>query len=268
MNTENNNTALVAHQEQPMSVSLFNNSAAFDHAQRIAKALASSDLVPTTYKGNISNTLIALEMSNRMGASPLAVMQNLNIIHGKPSFGSAFLIATINTCGRFAPLKYKVSGEGDEKQCIAWTTDRTGEVLEGPAVSIALAKKEGWFNKNGSKWQTMPELMLRYRAAAFFSRLYCPEISMGMQTSEEMYDVYDNSQPVATATVISPTPPSVEELSKKATPAQKDSAKKSVKKQVDESESATVQKLGTESVAPEQTNVNPSGNTDENEDLI
>lgn len=207
---ETNNQLTVRHEQQ---VSLFNDKAAFEHAQRMAQALASSDLVPQTYKGNIANTLIALEMSNRMGASPLAVMQNLNIIHGKPSFGSAFLIATINTCGRFAPLRYKLEGEGDNRQCIAWTTDRNGEVLEGPAVTITLAKKEGWFNKNGSKWQTMPELMLRYRAAAFFSRLYCPEISMGMQTSEEVWDV-DNGQNTenAKATVVSSMPPSIEAI--------------------------------------------------------
>ena len=42
--------------------------------------------------------------------------------------------------------------------------------------------------KNGSKWQTMPELMLRYRAATFFGRLYAPDILMGMRSDVEVYD--------------------------------------------------------------------------------
>ena len=56
-----------------------------------------------------------------------------------------------------------------------------------------MAKKEGWFNKSGSKWQTMPEQMLRYRAAAFWQRVYCPEISMGFMTTEEAEDIDDQT---------------------------------------------------------------------------
>jgi hypothetical protein len=52
-----------------------------------------------------------------------------------------------------------------------------------------MAKAEGWLTKTGSKWITMPELMLKYRAAAFFGRLYAPEVLMGMQTSEEVIDI-------------------------------------------------------------------------------
>ena len=52
-----------------------------------------------------------------------------------------------------------------------------------------MAKAEGWLTKTGSKWQTMPELMLKYRAAAFFGRLYAPEVLMGMQTAEEVIDI-------------------------------------------------------------------------------
>jgi hypothetical protein len=52
-----------------------------------------------------------------------------------------------------------------------------------------MAKAEGWFGKNGSKWKTMPDLMLRYRAATFFGRLYCPELLMGMKVQEEVIDV-------------------------------------------------------------------------------
>jgi hypothetical protein len=161
----------------------------FELAQRIAKALSSSDLVPIAYKGNVSNCLVALEYSHRVNMSVLAVMQNLHIIHGKPSPSASFIIAAINTCGRFAPLKYRITGEGDQARCVAWTTDASGEVLESPPATVEMAKKEGWYARTGSKWQSMPELMLRYRAAAFFGRLYAPEIIMGMHSAEEMEDI-------------------------------------------------------------------------------
>jgi hypothetical protein len=162
----------------------------FDHAQRVAKMLSSSDLIPKEYKGNIQNTLIALEMANRIGASPLMVMQNLYIVHGKPSWSSSFIIAALNGCGRFDPIRFDLTGEGKTLSCKAWTTEKGKQArIEGPSVTMDMAKAEGWIDKNGSKWKTMPELMIRYRSAAFFGRLYAPEILMGMQTIEEVIDI-------------------------------------------------------------------------------
>lgn len=158
----------------------------FEMAQRKAKALASSDLVPKEYKGNVANCLLAMEVAERTKSSPLAVMQNLNIIHGKPAWSSSFIIAALNACGRFSPIRFKMTADS----CTAIATDReTGEILEGPSVTIQMAKDEGWYNKQGSKWKTMPELMLRYRAAAFFGRLYAPDILMGMYDQNEIADI-------------------------------------------------------------------------------
>jgi hypothetical protein len=163
----------------------------FDHAQRIAKMLAESSLVPEIYRTKPANCLIALEMANRIGASPLMVMQNLHVIQGRPSWSSPFIIASLNTCGRFQPLKFRSVGEQgkDSFGYEAYTKDKSGEDLVGPAVTWEMVKAEGWLSKSMSKWKTMPELMFRYRAAAFFGRLYAPDILMGMQAVEEVVDV-------------------------------------------------------------------------------
>ena len=122
--------------------------------------------------------------------SPFQVMQNLHIIHGRPSWSSQFIIGLINGCGRFSPLRYEMSGEGESLACYCVATElSTGKDLKGPTVSMAMAKKEGWSTKSGSKWLTMPELMIRYRAAAFWGRLYIPELLVGIQTEEEVVDV-------------------------------------------------------------------------------
>ncbi len=164
----------------------------FENAQRIGKALASSALVPKEYQGQggLANTLVAMEIAGRMGLSPLQVMQNLHIIHGRPSWSSQFIIAMVNGCGRFTPLEFVLEGDGEQQSCYAIATDiKSGKELKGPVVSITMAKKEGWFSKTGSKWQTMPDLMLRYRAAAFWGRLFVPEFLVGMKTQEEVIDV-------------------------------------------------------------------------------
>ena len=178
-------------EKSTLSLSAFGSATGFADAQRMAKLLGASSLIPQTYRGNIPDCVIALNMANRIGADPLAVMQNLYIVHGKPAWSSQFLIACINASGKFSPLRYCLTGEKktDERECYAWATDRTGERLEGPEVSIAMAKAEGWYSKNGSKWQNMPELMLRYRAATLFARTYAPELTMGIHTDDEVIDI-------------------------------------------------------------------------------
>ncbi len=186
---------------KPQALSVFGNAEGFELAQRQAKALAESELVPQMYRGKVANCLVALEVAQRCGASTLAVMQSMHVIQGRPSWSSQYIIGAINSCGRFAPLRFKMEGSGDSMVCTAWTNDKAGEVLEGPPVSIAMAKAEGWFQKQGSKWQTMPELMIRYRAAAFFGRLYASEILLGMRTEEEEREIID-----VTPTVVSDAP--------------------------------------------------------------
>ena len=172
--------------------SVFSGIRAFEDAQRIAKALASSTLIPPQFQGQqgFANCLVALEIAGRMNISPFLCMQHLHIIHGRPSWSSAFIIAMVNGCGRFTPLRFEVSGEGDSLACYAVATDiKTNQELKGPTITMLMAKKEGWATKSGSKWITMPELMIRYRSAAFWGRLFAGDLLVGLQTQEEIIDV-------------------------------------------------------------------------------
>lgn len=169
----------------------------FEVMQRMAQMYTTSTIVPDNYKSNIGNCVIALDMAMRMGANPLMVMQNLYIVHGNPSFSSKFLVATINASGRFSPLRYEFKGEEGKDdygcRCVAYeASDRERKSpLCGDWITMGMAKAEGWTTKNGSKWKSMPSQMLRYRAAAFWQRVYCPEISMGLLTKEEVDDIQD-----------------------------------------------------------------------------
>lgn len=185
---------------QPLNV--FSNIQSFEDAQRMAKVFVSSPLVPDQFRGDLGSVLIAFNLANRTGADPLQVMQNIYIVHGKPAFSSSYLIACFNQCGRYSAIRYKFSGEQgtDDWGCKAVTTElATGEVLEGTLVTIRMAKAEGWYSKKDrqgretSKWQTMPELMMRYRSATFLIRTIAPEIAQGFQTREEVLDITDKA---------------------------------------------------------------------------
>lgn len=166
----------------------------FELAQRVAKMLASSTLVPQRFQGNLPNCVIAIEMASRLGASVLMVMQNLYVVHGNPGWSAKFLVASFNQCGRFSSIRYEwVGTEGkDDWGCRAWAIElKTGERVQGPMITIGLAKKEGWYQKSGSKWQTIPQLMLMYRSAAWLINTHAPEISMGLNTVEEIGDTVE-----------------------------------------------------------------------------
>jgi hypothetical protein len=187
-----NSTALTQRVDDTVRNVSALSSETFEVAQRMAKALASSSIVPAEYRGNIANVMVAMEYAHRLGASVLAVMQNLDVINGRPSLRSTFLIGTVNACGRFTPLRPRWEGKQgtDEWGCRAVATDReSGEECVGPLVTIGIAKLEGWHGRKGSKWITLPELMLTYRAAAFWTRVFAPELSLGLHTTDELEDV-------------------------------------------------------------------------------
>ena len=179
-------TAQIAEDES----SIYKNTDSFEFAQRQAKSLCESNLVPISYQGQkgLPNCLVAIEMSKRMKLSPLTVMQNLNVIHGTPTWSAQFITSQILGCGRFTNFDYLVKGEGDtlEVQCVAKRLEDQ-KLVKGTTVSMRMARLEGW--TRNSKYQSMPDLMLRNRAATFFGRQYIPDLLLGVQTSEEVVDI-------------------------------------------------------------------------------
>lgn len=188
------------------SISAFASSENYEAAKKMAVALSNSTIVPENYRGekNVANCLIALELASRTGASVMMVMQNMYVIQGKPSWSSVFLISSVNASGRFSPIRYEIEGEEaqDGWRCRAYAKDlATGDRLEGEWITWGMVKAEGWLSKAGSKWKTMPGQMIRYRAAAFWTRTYAPEISLGMHTMEEVADSGERSVSTGTASL-------------------------------------------------------------------
>ena len=172
------------------SLGIFGTEDNFIMATQMAKALAESTIVPQTYQKNWSNCLIAIEQAQRLKVSPMMVMQNLYVIQGRPSWSSSFLIAAINNSKKFdTELQFEDTKDKNGKpySCLAYAL-KNGRRVEGMEITMDMAQAEGWLNKNGSKWKTMPGLMLRYRAASFFARLNCPEITLGLYTKDEILD--------------------------------------------------------------------------------
>ena len=184
----------------PTAVTMWNDVKIMNMSFRTARMLACSALVPDTYRNSPENCLVAIDLANRLGLSPLMVMQNLYVVKGKPSWSGSFCAAAVNGSGRFTPLEFIFVGEPgtDTHGCYAQAIRRSnGSRCVSDTVTMKMAKSEGWLNKSGSKWQTMPVQMMMYRAAAFFARIHCPDILLGIPTYEEVQDLHGaDTQPV------------------------------------------------------------------------
>lgn len=173
------------------AMTMWNNLEMFETTQRMAKLLSASNIAPQNYRGNIADCVIAIDIANRMGLSPLVVMQNSQIVQGNFSWKGTACKAMIDGCGKYTKTRYVEVGERGKD---SWgfyleAIDKSGEIIKGIPVTMEMAKKEKWYDKSGSKWQTMPELMLKYRASAFFMRTECASLAMGFLTSEENEDI-------------------------------------------------------------------------------
>ena len=119
-------------------------------------------------------------------------MQNLYVVKGKPTWSGQACIAMLRASKEYEHVKPVMVGERntDGWGCYFKAVDKSdGEVVKGTLVTIQMAKDDGWYSKTGSKWQTMPEQMLQYRAAAFFARIYMPNALMGFSVEGEAEDI-------------------------------------------------------------------------------
>lgn len=176
---------------------VFNSSDSFKLAAQMAKAMAQSTIVPSAFQKNEANCMVAISQAKKLGVDPFVVMNNMYLIQGKITWKSEFVIAMINASGKFdTELQFaEEAKDGKPYACTAYTF-KDGRKIEGIRVTMDMADKEGWTKKNGTKWLTLPQLMLRYRAAVFFARFNAPELTSGLYTVEEGEDVTFNSHKV------------------------------------------------------------------------
>jgi len=185
----------ISDQEKLVSVddssfSALMDTARFDHLWRVANLFSKSDLVPQHYKGRPENCMITCQMAMRLNLEPLMLMQNTYIVHGRPGMEGKLVIALVNTRGPFTgPIEWKFDNEENPKNCTAFATHKvTGNICKA-TITWKMVEAEGWSKKEGSKWLTIPAQMFRYRSAVFLARAYCPEVTFGFPTVDELRDI-------------------------------------------------------------------------------
>lgn len=159
----------------------------YNSAMTIANTLAKSKLIPANFQNAPQDCMIALIMADQLKINPVTLMQEMYIVHGKPALSTKFKIALVNQAGVFkSPIKFETTGSGKDLSVRAYA-DIGNDEIASATVTMAMADAEGWSKKN-SKYQSMPEHMLRNRAASMLINMYCPQVTMGFLTKEELDD--------------------------------------------------------------------------------
>lgn len=188
---------IITYEQTQVLPSVYSDVDLYQQFYKMAEGLSKTDLVPDNYRNKPENCLIAIDTARQIGAkNPLFVMQNLYIVKGKPSWSGQYCSALVYT--NFKNVKVNRMGNADSglQGIYITATNKNGENCRGSVVTLEMAQKEGWLNKDNSKWKTMPEQMLIYRAFAFFARAYCPDKLLGMHDEYEVQDITpaDNSK--------------------------------------------------------------------------
>jgi hypothetical protein len=171
--------------------------------QAVGAWLASTTLVPERFQGRPADCAVGVHLAQLLKLSPVMVLQNCYVVHGRPGIEAKLAIAVLNTSGEIRDvIRYEHEGEGPDRKCRAWVSLESGTRVEGPWVRWSTVESEGWNRPRKakgkqdqeyvqkSKWETMPELMFEYRSAAWLIRTRFPHLIFGMQTREELEDVH------------------------------------------------------------------------------
>lgn len=149
--------------------------------------------LPESYRKNPGAILLAQEWGRRFGLDTLTVIQNVSFYEGKPIIDATMQRALAAHAGyRVSPLEH------DEKSAtVQVTVIATGEVLGTSTYTIEDAATANLLNKNN--WKNHPKNMLVARASTNAIRFYCPEVTAGVYTRDELDDHATDVPPIPPA---------------------------------------------------------------------
>ena len=183
--TESASLAITSQQQGSAALAFLHDGAALDHRYRLAKAFSMSGMVPPHFAGKPEACLVAMLYAEQLGEHPMLLFQEMSVINGRPNTSARFAISRANKSGLLqGPISWKSKGQGDALEVTASATLRdTGEVIS-TTVTMREAAADGW--TRNSKYKSIPEQMLRWRAATRLINLYLPEVLFGLGVREEV----------------------------------------------------------------------------------
>lgn len=161
------------------------------HYMQLATKLASSDLVPKSYRGKPQDLFICWAMGYQIGLSPEQAMQSIAVINGRPTMWGDDMLALCMAHKDFEDIQEEPILNADGVvTAFKCTVKRKGMSPKINVFSLDSAKKAGLLAKGGV-WAQYPERMLKLRARGFSLRDAFPDALKGIKSKEEAEDYID-----------------------------------------------------------------------------
>lgn len=167
------------------ALAFLNDGDAFNHLWRVAQAFSRSGMVPAHFQAKPESCMVALMYAQQLGEHPMVMFQEVTVINGRPGTSARFAISRANKSGLLqGPITWKSKGQDQALEVTASAVMReTGEVIS-TTVTMKEAQADGW--TRNPKYKSIPEQMLRWRAATRLINLYMPEVLFGLGVREEL----------------------------------------------------------------------------------
>lgn len=191
-------TAVAVGESRPAGMTRFDilDAGQARHLHWMADMYSKAEFMPPAYRDKPANTFVAMQFALQADLPIMTVLQRSYVVHGRIGLESQLCIAMLNKSGfTRGPISYEMRGSGDSASCTATAVDARNGQSYSATVDWQMVVAEGWANKQGSKWRTMPEIMFRYRSAMFLIRTTWPEVLMGVYSAEELKDMEVASEP-------------------------------------------------------------------------
>jgi hypothetical protein len=160
-------------------------------AVEVAKLIAHSGIVPKIYEGNPGAVLVAIQMGSEIGLSPMAALQGIAVINGRPSLYGDAMLAVV--CGH-RECEDVVEDIDTKTMTATCTVKRHEKSPVTRTFSIEDAKTAGLWGKQGP-WTQYPKRMLQMRARAFALRDAFPDALRGVHSADESRDMVIDATP-------------------------------------------------------------------------
>jgi hypothetical protein len=155
---------------------------------RFARAVSNSGLAPKGIQ-TPEAIMIAVQYGLEIGLSPMAALQSISVINGRPTVWGDAALALCQGHADFEDIEETVS-DG----VATCKIKRKGRAECVRQFSEADAKKAGLWGKSGP-WQQYPNRMLQVRARSFALRDTFADILKGIGISEEVRDYSATTKP-------------------------------------------------------------------------
>jgi len=173
-----------------------------DEAMNFCKIMADSDLVPNSYKNKPGNIMVAIQMGNELGLSPMRALRSIAVINGRATMWGDDVLAMVLAS---SVCEYVDESDSTDKIGVC-KTKRKGCAEQISTFTLEDAKRAGLLGKSGP-WQTNTSRMLKLRARGFGLRDTFADVLAGLVSAEEALDLPPTETATPEATVLEANQP-------------------------------------------------------------